>query len=500
MKKKLSIAALAMVMGMGATTAWSLTNEKEVEKRIQRLEKKIRNVDKRSQKRFTKMNSQMSTYLERMRVNGFFSTSVATSDSDAQLTVVNNLTNSENYTASMVAGLQFDFQANEKTNIVIQMTATGEGHKAINDESANLLAEWAYVSYQFTDNLQARVGRLRLPFYRASEYLEVGYAYPWISPPMSVYGLLPLDSYNGVDIIYEFDLFGISTVYHGYRGVIDINIDIGAFKLKNIYGHALTFSKGPVEFRTSFTQANAKGVLDSTKLIIPDDVASSTDYANFLNTELPQIIAAQLAAAGVADVPNATILALSGLSQNDQYLAFLATQTGKNVAGISNPLAAAAVGEGILTDVLTQVAEPSKPSFLSYALAYQDHGWQIILEGDRFHTAGDLQDTTAHYFSVAKQLGSWTPYLAFGEVYTNTDSKFNTEVGDLFPVLFTGLGFNNINQRDTTVGVRWDFVPGVALKFETQRLSHFKETKGLFDQAPGDNNVNIYSMAIDAVF
>lgn len=62
-------------------------------------------------------------------------------------------------------------------------------------------AEWAFVSYDASDEWRLLFGRQRAPFYMFSDYLDVSYTYPWITPPSGVYSL-PFDVFDGVGSIY----------------------------------------------------------------------------------------------------------------------------------------------------------------------------------------------------------------------------------------------------------------------------------------------------------
>lgn len=57
--------------------------------------------------------------------------------------------------------------------------------------------EWAFVSYKASANNTFSVGRIRIPFYRQSEYLETGYAYHWLRTPGNVYNSR-FNSWDGI--------------------------------------------------------------------------------------------------------------------------------------------------------------------------------------------------------------------------------------------------------------------------------------------------------------
>jgi hypothetical protein len=60
---------------------------------------------------------------------------------------------------------------------------------------------WAYVSYQ-DGGLSVRLGKQRLPLYRYSDFLEVGYAYQWMRPPQSVYNI-GFSEFSGINVGYS---------------------------------------------------------------------------------------------------------------------------------------------------------------------------------------------------------------------------------------------------------------------------------------------------------
>lgn len=63
--------------------------------------------------------------------------------------------------------------------------------------------EWANIKYQFTPNFSVRIGRTALPAFMQSESRKVGYANPWVRPPIELYGLVPITSNDGVDASYS---------------------------------------------------------------------------------------------------------------------------------------------------------------------------------------------------------------------------------------------------------------------------------------------------------
>lgn len=122
--------------------------------------------------------------------------------------------------------------------------------------------EWLYLSYQATDQLVLRAGRLRNPVYMYSETLDVGFTYPWIRLPDEVYHQVQISSYEGADIIYTLPFsFGSFSVqanvgqalnrdYFFYDTTEDMDY-------RNIAGGSLVLETNDYgTFRLSYTEAD----------------------------------------------------------------------------------------------------------------------------------------------------------------------------------------------------------------------------------------------------
>ncbi|MEN0038517.1 MAG: porin [Cellvibrio sp.] len=151
-------------------------------------------------------------------------------------------------------GLQISGTVSEKLTATVQLTARSE-----NDYEVD--AEWAYLSWQATESSKIRAGRLRTPFYMFSDFLDVGYAYSWISPPREVY-YLPFNNVNGVDF-YTTQTLGIfDTTFQAYFGGFDDELDLNndgileEAKTRNQMGIAGTLGKDWWTLRAAYHQAD----------------------------------------------------------------------------------------------------------------------------------------------------------------------------------------------------------------------------------------------------
>jgi hypothetical protein len=71
------------------------------------------------------------------------------------------------------------------------------------DNTYRPYVEWANVSYQLTPDFTVRAGRTVLATFLFSDTREVGYANPWVRPPVEMYHLVPITNSDGVDASYK---------------------------------------------------------------------------------------------------------------------------------------------------------------------------------------------------------------------------------------------------------------------------------------------------------
>ncbi|PKI16374.1 porin [Colwellia sp. 12G3] len=142
--------------------------------------------------------------------------------------------------------------------------------------------EWAYVSYNATDELRFLVGRQRVPFYMYSDFLDVSYAYPWITPPEGVYSV-PFDTFDGLGAIYstsigEFD----TTVQFIYGGNSDdlVALDNAPADFEDLMGLSITINREWLTLRAGYIQTNMNIITDSGPLYAPWAASGFVDVAN----------------------------------------------------------------------------------------------------------------------------------------------------------------------------------------------------------------------------
>ncbi len=182
----------------------------------------------------------------RLTVNGFISAGFARVDSP-WLYDGGQLSDTWSHTAGARAGLQFGMPVTERLGTVLQLLARGSDDFAVE-------AEWAYASYAATDHDELRVGRQRLPLFMLSEYLDVGYARPWVAAPIEAYNPDLPSAYDGISWRHRIN-GDWSHELLGYAGSTRAGIGGGDFSIDDMFGVAWFASRGDLTLRAGYAVA-----------------------------------------------------------------------------------------------------------------------------------------------------------------------------------------------------------------------------------------------------
>jgi len=195
---------------------------------------------------------------DRMSINGFFTGQMGVANNDAgygNRPGIEGYTSDPDFSLGSKLGLQGTFALTEQTQIVGQLVSRGA-----DDWTPEM--EWAFLSHDFENGFTTRIGRLRVPLYMYSDYLEVGYAQPWANPPADVYTIVPVSSYDGIDILYDTDLGDASlSLQASYGHDTDdaednpLGVDV---EFNNTLGMSATLSYEAWVFRATYFQTELK--------------------------------------------------------------------------------------------------------------------------------------------------------------------------------------------------------------------------------------------------
>ena len=98
--------------------------------------------------------------------------------------------------------------------------------------------EWGNVKWQPTEELSLRAGRVVLPVFMVTDSRRVGYANPWVRPPVEVYSLVPVTYSDGVDGAWRTSVGPATNTVQATFG-----------RWKSDFGNASGFDAGTAEAR-----------------------------------------------------------------------------------------------------------------------------------------------------------------------------------------------------------------------------------------------------------
>jgi len=150
--------------------------------------------------------------------------------------------------------------------------------------------DWAYFDFNVGDSAKLKFGRLRIPFYKYSDYLDVGYAYHWITPPTSMYSL-DFSNMDGVGYQQNFEMMGmehaLNVAVGTYQGILTLNDVPANSALENLVAINWSTTMENHEFYAAYAQADvyvpaAAAVGLSTLTTDSRGVLIDGDYGFFL--------------------------------------------------------------------------------------------------------------------------------------------------------------------------------------------------------------------------
>lgn len=367
-----------------------------------------------------------------LNINGFLS--VGASMLDKKDVTLAGADNQGGFKNDNVLGLQMQKQVNDSTTVTGQLVSRGS-------DDYNTNAAWAFITYAANDDLDIRMGRLRIPFFQYSDFLEVGYAYNWVRPQDEVYRV-PFSSIDGFDVTQRFssgNIDGSVQFYYGrYQGDFETATDVYDADFRNFTGLVLSANTGNFGARISYHQAE----------LIMDTSDATT-------------------ALGLAET--------------------VATGLGATPDGVANPALGGLIGVGDTGAAEDFNFTGQTSSFYGAALTYDDGTYSAVAEWTALdHESSLLLDDQGWLIGVAGRFGDFTPHLTYSSEADSFDSGNEGKIQEQLPL--------KSEQTSITLGLRYDYDTSTALKFEIQ--NNDEET---YAGADGDS-ATLYSVAVDLVF
>ena len=215
----------------------------------------------------------------RIDINGFLTVAGNRSDTDVP-TQDGTVTEDIGFDRDSRIGVQIRADVNERIGVTTQFL--GRARR----ENYDAFFDWGYIDYRLTETLTVRGGKHKFPTFLVSDFIEVGYAYPWIRPPEEVYFGNPITTMSGLMVVYQpsigpFD-FNVQPYFGTGRGDALIpqealaspgTIATTPFNAENLLGANLSVSYGGAKLRV--------GALDTDVSV--DAFGVDQDEAQFLS-------------------------------------------------------------------------------------------------------------------------------------------------------------------------------------------------------------------------
>jgi hypothetical protein len=277
-------------------------------------------------------------------------------------------------------------------------------------ESWDARLEWAYVGYVLNENVNFLFGRQRTPFFLYSDYLDVSYAYHWITPPEELYSIT-LDAVNGASVRIENEFGDYSSSFQFLYGTASEELET---------------PDGSIATVDIDTQIAATWKLERDWLALR--LSYSTLDLRFSGIAATEGLATSWREAGFDDVANR----VNGNDGDEEGSFFGAAIT----IDYGDFFAVAEYTEGEIENAL-------------------------------------FPKTEDYYISFGYRLGSLTPHFTYGEAESSASTDFLDNL-DGAPAQLVGITRGALERQafETDyyiLGLRWDFHSSAALKTEYKR-------------------------------
>ncbi|MEP7314108.1 MAG: hypothetical protein ABI859_16110, partial [Pseudomonadota bacterium] len=147
--------------------------------------------------------------------------------------------------------------------------------------------EWANIKYQFTPELSVRVGRTLLASFLFSDSRKVGYANPWVRPPVEAYSLVPVSTSDGLDVTWKVEVGRFSHTLIALAGQIDsrlpARLDGGAVEARDVLLLTDIVEFGPATLHFTYQESDTtlpsvNVLFDAMRNFGPQGIALADKY------------------------------------------------------------------------------------------------------------------------------------------------------------------------------------------------------------------------------
>jgi hypothetical protein len=366
-------------------------------------------------------------------------------------------THSWAYDVDSKAAVQLDAKITERLSAVVQLISENDYNSSWTGKPNPRFRpslEWANVKYDFTDELNVRLGRMVLPINMLSEYRNVGYSLPFIRPPVEIYGPVPFTNIDGGELTFAKHFGNVTNTVVGGIGDTSTRGAFGALQ-SNLYFIADTIESGALTIRGTF---------------LHNQVHAPTGFGTLFT--------------GFAD------------------------------AAANVPGADAAASTANYLDGRFNFQHWGNIEHSDLGASYDPGKWFVMSELHRYTSPGLVGGANAGFVTGGFRTHGFTPYATYARLKSFHPQAPSIPLDGLPPMLagygamlngiVASFGTGSESQRTLTAGLRWDFMKNVDLKVQYDNVRLDAGSTGLFvNEQPGfrlGSSASVFSATLDFVF
>ncbi|WP_026317894.1 hypothetical protein [Algicola sagamiensis] len=339
-----------------------------------------------------------------------------------------------NFKNESLFGLQFTANLADNLSATVQAIAVGM-------EDNDVEFQWAYLTYLIDNHWSFKFGKLRTPFFDYSEYIDVGYAYHWVRPPQVVY--IPVfKNLDGIDLTFSHQIGQFESDFDFIWGQVSDTIPPGPVDLPWLVGFSERISWDKWSIGVSYFRA---------KMTLTPVFAPGIDaFVACLPGPPAPLAPSRGSVAGAMCEPSAP----------------------------PGPTAPPRMVHPDFQDMASAIdIDREKGEFYGISLRYESESLLFVSEVTKSVIEDSIfTDPLSYYLTLGYSIGDWMPHITFEgfdvepktsilELYQSKSSHplFDAKQLDMLTKIIQD---TNQDKQIYTIGVRYDFHPSAAMKFD----------------------------------
>lgn len=344
-------------------------------------------------------------------------------------------------TVDSMAGAQANLQVNDQLEVIGQAVTR---HRY--DDTYTPELTWAFIKYAPRPGIELRGGRLGTDFYMRSDSRLVGYSNLTVRPSVDYYGGLPHQNFNGGDVA--------------------VTLPIGDGLLRGKVFGGISSERVPLE-NSNHWDVSGSSILGGNLDYQWDSWQYRLGYAQIYHQR---------------DLPGSFTALMGALRGIPAYYPFAA-----------NAFSAA--------KAITVAGTASR--HYSFGTVYDEGPLQVqlMISGVK-HDSVFFQDSISGYLLAGYRMGDFTPYAGLSWSHSSPARLRAIGVPALDQAVSAAIGRTGSNQHTFTLGLRWDFRPGMDIKVQWDAIRGAPNSTFLYrwEQPSWNGETHVLSAALDFAF